>query len=258
MSASPNRLLRKAASLRRYWQLFSNWWTPCFSSYLARSFPSRKPVLVQFRDGRRLTLRPSSDYVALGEIFIAQNYQKLWPESCPQLVWDIGGNVGMFVLDAFSRCPHTRYVSFEPCQPTYELLEINRQANPSINWEIHPLGFGRATETRLAFVPKNHFGETSLFSRQGQAFPLALARLEDFWRNSGRPYIGLLKVDCEGAEFEIFESLSPEFFRAVDQVLVEIHPVPGKCPDSLLDLFRSQGFRVKSELAPLYSASKNQ
>ncbi|NCY22470.1 FkbM family methyltransferase [bacterium] len=253
----PNQLFKKAASFKRYGQLFSNWWTACFARYLAKIFPNRKPVIVQFRDGRQLTFRPSSDYVALGEIFIAQNYQKLWPDSCPPLVWDIGGNIGMFVLDAFSRCPEARYVSFEPCQPTFELLDMNRRANPSIHWEVHPFGFGRATETRLAFVPKNHFGETSLFSREGRAFPLALVQLEEFWRKAGRPNVGLLKVDCEGAEFEIFESLSPEFFRAVKQILVEIHPVSGKAPESLLSLFRLQGFRIKNDLAPLYSASRD-
>lgn len=249
--------LQKVRSLFRYIRLFSNWWIPCSAAYLAKAFPGRRKALLCFRDGRRLYFRPSSDFIALGEIFIAENYQKAGRLSCPELVWDIGGNIGMFVLDAYSRCPQARYVSFEPCQPTFSILAENLQINPAIRWEIHPFGFGRANEVRTACVPRNLFGETSIFCRDGAQFPLLLRRPDEFWEQAGRPAIGLFKVDCEGAEFEIFETMSHEMFAAIDHIIVEIHPVPGKTADFLLQLIIARGFDIQTGMAPLYYASRS-
>lgn len=249
-------VLQKARSLLHYIRLFSNWWVPGFAAYLAKAFPRRSKALVRFRDGRRLYFRPSSDFIALGEIFIAKNYRKLLLGACCDLVWDVGGNIGMFVLDAYARCPKTRYVSFEPCGPTFSILSENLQANPAIQWEIHSFGFGRANEIRTAFVPRNLFGETSLYGREGAEFSLKLRRPDEFWEEAGRPTIGLLKVDCEGAEFEIFEAMSEKMFAAISQIVVEIHPLPGKPAELLVRRIRAHGFTVQSNLAPLYYASR--
>jgi hypothetical protein len=60
----------------------------------------------------------------------------------------------------------------------------------------------------------------------------------------------LLKMDCEGSEYEILRSARPETLRCVDKIVGEYHRPPGelsaKSPEDLLDdLLRSRGFTVE-------------
>ncbi len=54
----------------------------------------------------------------------------------------------------------------------------------------------------------------------------------------------LLKMDIEGAEFDVFESLSPKLLTRVDQIFIEVHGI-GRLTN--LD-FREKFFRVFSKI----------
>jgi FkbM family methyltransferase len=61
--------------------------------------------------------------------------------------------------------------------------------------------------------------------RPAEGAPIAVqtATLVDFARDNGLAKIDLLKVDIEGAEFDMFDSLSDEFLSGIGQIAVEFH-----------------------------------
>jgi hypothetical protein len=56
--------------------------------------------------------------------------------------------------------------------------------------------------------------------------------------------VHLLKVDCEDSEHEIFKRLSPELATRIDQIVMEVHQVPGKSLEALHANLRARGFSV--------------
>lgn len=68
--------------------------------------------------------------------------------------------------------------------------------------------------------------------------------LESVASDSRVDRIHLLKVDREGSEYGIFESLSPEAASRIDQIAMEVHPVPGKSPEGLRSALEALGFDV--------------
>ena len=58
------------------------------------------------------------------------------------------------------------------------------------------------------------------------------------------PSVALLKIDCEGGEYDILEHLTSDAASAVSQVSMEVHQVPGRSVDSIPQLLAALGFDV--------------
>jgi len=235
-------LLRKAASLAKYAATFSNWVTAASLRYRAASLPS--PVRLNFRDGRVLFIDPSVDKVSMGELFIAESYAPCAEGFSPKLVWDIGGNIGCFPLWASTRFPGAQFVSFEPCESTFQRLARNQESNPAIAWKLENFGLSSHTETCTAFVTGNS-GETSRYGGKGTPVTFELRGITDYWIAAGKPKVDLLKIDCEGGEYKILEGADDAMMRTVDRVAMEVHPIEGFDPHAIYEKLERLGFEVK-------------
>jgi FkbM family methyltransferase len=58
--------------------------------------------------------------------------------------------------------------------------------------------------------------------------------------------IALLKIDCEGAEYEIFDGLDDEAAADVRQVTMELHAVEGRSHHEIIRKLKAFGFAVHS------------
>lgn len=57
--------------------------------------------------------------------------------------------------------------------------------------------------------------------------------------------INFLKVDCEGSEHSIFETLTPELAARIDQIAMEVHEFEGAKVDHLSDRLTTLGFVLR-------------
>jgi FkbM family methyltransferase len=73
--------------------------------------------------------------------------------------------------------------------------------------------------------PKSPYNGTSLFNYFENPIEHKIERitLDEIIENYGLVRIDILKIDIEGAEYELLENLSPKVFDAVDQITVEFH-----------------------------------
>ena len=51
---------------------------------------------------------------------------------------------------------------------------------------------------------------------------------------------GILKMDCEGCEYEVFKEINKETLSIIDNIILEYHDHPQFIPDIL----RKEGFKV--------------
>jgi FkbM family methyltransferase len=235
--------MRRAKSLIKYIALFKNWWWAAFARYLKRWLGEERALF--FRDGRNLIFRPASDSVAMGEVFIPESYSPCLGIRDLRLAWDIGGNIGCFVIWAARHYPAAQFESFEPCYDTWIILKRNAEANPAIHWKVNPFGFSNRDETVEGYVPDGKFGETSRFASAGKRVALPLRAINSVWRERGCPKIDLLKIDCEGGEYDIFEGIDQQLLECIGFLIMEIHAVPGKDARSIRSALERSGFEVR-------------
>ena len=172
---------------------------------------------------------PSLDYngkkdmhYILNEIF----YQKVYNNEfvCVaenDIVFDIGFNYGFFTLDALTYKPK-KVIGFEPNPNLVKLF--NRLHIDSV--ELHQTAISDKAGSTV-FYENNFSGKSSIHSdvnsdTSSNSYQVNICSFNDMAEQYD--VIDYLKVDCEGAEYEIFESIPNEFLtNRIRKIALEFH-----------------------------------
>ena len=138
------------------------------------------------------------------------------------VVLDLGANRGRFSQKVINRFG-SRCYAVEASTPIYAALKDTERIR-----NFHYAIMGHNGQVAM-FTDDNELASTT---RQGKASQepndiVESIRLDDFVASQGIVRIDLLKMDIEGAEVEVFDSLSDEFLRGIGQLSVEFHDFCG-------------------------------
>ncbi|MEU0214010.1 FkbM family methyltransferase [Streptomyces sp. NPDC006265] len=167
------------------------------------------------------------------------------PGLVPQPGWrvvDIGGNVGVFAMLAASR--GARVVSYEPFPGAYERLSAHTR-----KWQVechHAAVVGRVEGPARLFVHQRHTRNTLVPPEPDQAEAFTETTMDipsvPIAEVLAEP-CDLLKVDCEGSEFDLFAHAGNSLRNAA-RIIAEVHTEAGN-PDTLVDHIRAAGFTAR-------------
>jgi FkbM family methyltransferase len=154
----------------------------------------------------------------------------------PATVVDIGANTGFFSLFAAHRHPGARIIACEPIAEN--LLHLRRQIerNPAARIECLPIAIaGKTGQIEIGIEDDGVITTTASIAIEqafhGKHVEVEALSLDDLFRRHGIDRCDLMKLDCEGAEYEILFSASTEVFARIERIAMEIHEIPGATAD---------------------------
>jgi FkbM family methyltransferase len=239
--------------MKRYYNLFKtfkNWWIYLaykygLAEYEPLVFETRNEVIVEVP----LRLLQTFKEIFMDECYLA-GLERQVPHGAS--VIDIGANAGYFTLFAASRFNDARVFSFEPVPVNYAQLERNRNLNSSRKIKCFPKAVaGQTGEISLAFDSKDSFTTSATIFAQNDAqrehIKVPCITLQQVMDENGINKCDLLKMDCEGAEYDILYNCSPEILRRIDQIAMEVHrgEKENQNIDALDAFFRNNGFSTR-------------
>lgn len=205
--------------------------------------------LIRIGDVRFRRSYPAFETV-LAEIFYHEVYNFSFLHG-NWVVIDVGANAGAASLWMASRLNVRRVYAFEPVGPTYALLIENIELNPSLKDKIEAYRNGLGGTTQTLRVPFHRDHITSVSSRgtfdacfkpeslETIDIVCASSALEPIFLSCGQDRV-FLKLDCEGAEYEILPCLATAgLLRRVEALIVEWH---GGDHQSLVTALEGEGF----------------
>ena len=134
------------------------------------------------------------------------------------LVLDIGGYKGQWASDIFSMYLCTVHV-FEPISEFAEDIVKRFSRNPRII--VHKIGL--SNETRKTMISCEEDGSSTL-RRGARAEEILLVRASDFLQGKGIRSVDLMKINIEGAEYDLLEHLlAVGFVRHCRNIQVQFH-----------------------------------
>jgi FkbM family methyltransferase len=208
-----------------------------------------------------ITLNPTSseEIFILEEIFVRGIYNYVGNSELN--VIDIGMNVGFASLFFASDKRVSKVYAFEPFTPTFNQALVNFGHNKFISHKIVPHNFGLGAEDKQLVVGYDYENKgqvgiygtrlvrSSIMEKSDQVITIqsvskALGML--FEQHSDEAF--LIKMDCEGAEYSIIESMaSGDLLSLVTVIIIEWHE---KGPEPLLEKLRQFGFSAFSQREP--------
>ncbi|MBI2716571.1 MAG: FkbM family methyltransferase [Rhizobiales bacterium] len=196
----------------------------------------------------RLLLRANAgaDAYIHSEVF-EHRYYRLPLERAPATILDLGANIGLTTVYFARIFPAARLACVEPVPSNLRLLEQNLMLN-GIQATIFPAAVHPTDGSVLMELDGRDYGHkvarnaannlTTTLSVPAVSVPTILQRLA--WDR-----IGLLKVDIEGHEAELFSG-NCEWLNRVDAMCIECHEVSGEA--DLQRLAKRYGFSQPQHL----------
>lgn len=246
---------RMVTSFKIIWKI-TNFW-----AYFADVLHKRGGQTVyRLRDGTKLISRNGTvDHWVMTEIFVNEEYTKGYYSIQPlDNVVDIGANIGVFSVFAATRHNNVKVYCCEPLDANFALLQKNIRLN-KLQRRIIPahLGLGSSNRRQSIYINDVNFGATSLLYPTGKRETVRIQRVADFFNSIRLKQIDLLKIDCEGAEYEIVRSIPAEHWRRIKNIVMEWHEVEGESVNSLIRVIRKNGFDVQAKGKLLFAARRS-
>lgn len=188
-------------------------------------------IILNFIDGYKLICQNKSDLGAVGETCILEDYQRIpkYQVHSGDIVFDIGAHIGSFSIYAASK--GAIVYAFEPENRNYELLLRNIRIN-KLEKDIIPfkLGIYKFSGKIPLFISKLGSGGHSIITKNPfkNRSEIEVVTISDVCKKLSIDKIDLLKIDVEGAEYDIFSNMSSGTFKIIDKIVGEYHLFPEK------------------------------
>ena len=237
----------------RYYRLFrtfKNWWLYLLYKF---GFAVGQPMLFKTRNGLFVEV-PRRLMHTFKAIFVDAGYMIGMGKAIPSnaTIIDIGANAGYFTIYAASKYPRALLLAYEPIPVNYAQLERHRDLNRAHNIRCFPTAVsGHCGTIELFFDSSDSFTTSATILPAGvssqDCLSVSCTTLQNIFDDNQIEKCDLLKIDCEGAEYDILYSCTPEVLKRVDQIAMEVHRGKGENQNiNALDYFlREQGFSTR-------------
>lgn len=139
------------------------------------------------------------------------------------VVIDIGAHIGTFSIYAAHHNPSWRIYSFEPFKESYDLFVKNIRLNNLSNIFAFNSAVAKDSGTKTLYLDALNTSAHSFTKKTSASVQVASSTLEEIFRSNTISQCDLLKIDCEGAEYEIVFNASAEILRKIKKINLEYH-----------------------------------
>jgi len=225
----------KIAILLRSRKKFKNWYLYplIYLNIIKRGF-----VTFKTNSGLKMKIRvKSTDLMQLTTIWLTREYEAPGFEIKENdTIIDVGGHIGLFMLFCEQFCHKGKIYCFEPASDNYKIFLDNTKLNNFKN--VFP--FNIAVSKQDGKIPLYLNDDTSghsIFLKNSNSIQVDSITLQKIFDLNNIKKCNLLKLDCEGSEYEIIDSLPESYFSMIDKMIIEYH-FAEKYPKLLTNLIK--------------------
>lgn len=221
--------------------------------------PLKRPVTIELRDGTRFRVRGPMDIWIIKETCLDRDYERgAVAVEDGWTVIDIGAGSGDFAISVARRSARSRVFAFEPLPESFALLQENLRLNGLSNVTAFPVAIAGGRGELLLYTKTGLEGQhrtaRAATSETGGALKVSSISLEDAFERSGIAVCDLLKIDCEGGEYDILFGASEAALSRVRHIAMEFHDgITAHSHEDLVTFLESRGFRVRTRPNPAHA-----
>lgn len=185
---------------------------------------SKKLEKLELKKGIDIYYRPHTyDLIIINEINILNLYKmRNLGKSKKINIIDIGAQIGAFTLKAAIENKNAQIYSYEPFFENYAILKKNINIS-KLKKHIHifQTGIGSKKEKRTLYLDQKNTGGHSLYEKKSKSVEIRTISLKEVFNNNKIKKCDFLKMDCEGAEYEIIYNTPKQYLKRIKELAIE-------------------------------------
>lgn len=247
---------------------FKNWWI-FYLDYFKKV--NKKSLKFYLRNGIQFYGEAKkADSLVINEIWGMEVYNPLLFEiNVNDIVVDIGAHKGYFSVYASKKAKNGKVFSFEPMAFNLSMLKKNIKINNCKNISYFNMGIGGSNEKKRFYVSiEGTAGVTVIHDwfrgehKKESFFNARVITLKDVFSICRISKIDFLKIDCEGAEYEIILQSPKSVLKKINKISMEFHQINNLRVEMLRKSLEKNNFEVKisdpnATIGLLYATNKN-
>lgn len=230
-------------------QRFFLWFNRIIFPFFYLRHQGKSEIIVDADDDARFNVRVNtSDILVVWEIWKAKIYDNPhFPIKEDDIVVDIGAHIGAFAIRAAKLARLGRVYAYEASSKNYSLLERNAQLCGVDNLIIHHKAISD-TRGEVKFYQPGHNGALGSLMQDTDS-PMEIVEsitLSDIISENEIDKIDLLKIDAEGAEYNILLNSPAAALANVQRIILEYHEFDDDVRDhkDIVKLLEANKFKV--------------
>lgn len=194
----------------------------------------------------------TTDRTAIKEVWAREIYSKHgFDIHESDIVFDLGGHIGTFTILAGKKATKGKVFTFEPMKDNYNVLLSNVELNSLSNVVAENIAVSNENGSRVFYLSAPDAGKIGYGTGGHSFFPsktreqkieVETATLESLMKKHNVDHIDYLKIDTEGAEFDILFSASEETLQKIDKIVMELHPFENNSKEKMINFLEDHGF----------------
>ena len=237
----------KVRIFTRSWNVLKNWYVyPLVYFNLIK----KSHIIFETKSGLKLKIRTgTTDIMVLTNVWLIQEYlDDEFNIENNDVVLDIGGHIGLFALFASQFCKKGKIFCFEPIKENYDILLENLELNAIKN--IIPFNLAVYDDSKKVkmYLNEDDAGHSIVLpsSKSIQADSTSLKKIFD---DNKIDLCNFAKIDCEGSEYSIIDTLPPEYLKRINKMAIEYHFADSKpeLAKNLISKIENADFHVRKK-----------
>ena len=206
-------------------------------------------VIFETKTNLKIKIRTdSTDLMALTNVWMINEYCiEDFQIAQNDTIIDIGAHIGLFSLLVSQFCKAGKILSFEPVRENFDLLVSNLKLNHIDNVLPFNMAVSKNADELSLFL-NNDQSAHSIFYKSSESISVESISLQKIFDENKISSCKLLKLDCEGSEYQIIDSLPSKYLDKIQNIVIEYHSADTK-PELVKNLIlkiKNAGFKIET------------
>jgi len=175
------------------------------------------------------------------------------------VVIEIGAQIGFLTIPVAKKAK--RVYAYEPVPENFEMLNKNVNLN-NLQDKIftRKVAIGSKNGEITIYISDKNTGGHSIYKKGSKKITVPMITLKKIFENEHLKKCFFMKIDVEGAEYEILYNTPKSILNKIENLYVEYHPVKklGFDGKNLSEYLRKNGFSVKTSGGYIYAKKNNE
>lgn len=190
-----------------------------------KCYKNNLPGIIEFNDGLKIEIEGRRSLQFLNSIIFNKMYGM--PHQQKTIV-DIGANKGLFAIFFGNqlRSENLKIYCFEPHPNTFQILQNNIQLNglEANIFASQKVVSAEMVEAKSFFIARDSFDYSAFNEYQSEEkITVKNTTLPKIIEDNNISKIDLLKMNCEGAEYEILMNTPDSYLQKINEIRMEYH-----------------------------------